>query len=78
MGFDAAAPSLLAIGRTRQIDLIDFSPPFTSWKALHVPRFVLQGMGLFKSVLKSENPHCNAVPHPSIVAMTCIIIRSEG
>jgi hypothetical protein len=52
MGFDAAAPSLLAIGRTRQIDLIDFSPPFTSWKALHVPRFVLQGMGLFKSVKK--------------------------
>lgn len=81
MGFDAAAPSLLAIGRTRQIDLIDFSPPFTSWKALHVPRFVLQAMS--HEVCKIEwkitaKSHCNAVPHPSIVAMTCIIIRSEG
>lgn len=52
MGFDAAAPSLLAIGRTRQIDLIDFSPPFTSWKALHVPRFVLQGHGFVQIGVK--------------------------
>jgi hypothetical protein len=56
MGFDAAAPSLLAIGRTRQIDLIDFSPPFTSWKALHVPRFVLQAMSHEVCKIEWKNP----------------------